>query len=95
MVAGIAGNADAIKALISKGARVNQRGANSSTALMYAAASGHEEAVKVLLEENADASIKSTKGKTAEQLAIRRHHPTIAALLKSAAIKHNPLQPQP
>ena len=60
MTAARAGNADAVKVLLSHGADVNAReNYKGQTALMWAAAEHHPEVVKVLLDHGADWKVRS------------------------------------
>jgi ankyrin repeat protein len=55
------GNADAVKALLARGADVNAREARGQTALMWAASQKHSAAVKALIEGGADVNARSSE----------------------------------
>lgn len=63
--AAISGKSNVVKLLLEKGANVNAKGGDGSTALHSAAFLGHVEAVKLLLANGADKTIKKDDGMTA------------------------------
>ena len=63
-VAAEAGHADAVAFLLSRKARVNERGSNGETPLHVAAANGHGRVVKVLLAGGADPNSRNDFGVT-------------------------------
>lgn len=68
MMAALRGNLDAMKALIGRGARVQQEG---WTPLHYAASSPSAEAVRLLLEHGAEVDARAPNGNTPLMLAAR------------------------
>ena len=64
MIAAQKGSVDAVKELLSQGAKVNAQNNNGCTALHWAARNGHTEVVLALLEAGADASLKDKNGET-------------------------------
>ncbi len=84
MGAAFSGNGGAVKLLLDRGAKLNQKDVYRGTALMYAAERGHMEIVKLLLERGADPRLRDKFGHTASDSAAQAKHPEIAELLKSA-----------
>ncbi|MBK4735709.1 ankyrin repeat domain-containing protein [Noviherbaspirillum pedocola] len=83
MIAAWRGNLDAVRALIEKGAEVNQTG---WTALHYAAANGHNDIVSLLLEHFAYIDAESPNGTTPIMMASRGGHiMTVKLLLDEGA----------
>ncbi len=72
MFASSLGHSDAVKALISRGATVNLRGASEATALLRAAENGHTDVVKILLDATAYVNAQDVNGDTALSLAARK-----------------------
>jgi ankyrin repeat protein len=73
--------------LITKGADVNAKTDDGSTALILAAQNGNMEMVKLLLQKAADVNIKTNEGKTAYELAKSKGHTAIVRLLEKAGAK--------
>ena len=65
MYAALAGNTEAIKLLLSKGADINARNKLNRTALMFASLNGEPGAVKLLLEKGAEVNVANELGYTA------------------------------
>ena len=63
------GNFPEVKSLLGKGADVNARGDDSSTALMVASAHGHRDVVGLLLKKGADVNARTNNGATALMVA--------------------------
>jgi hypothetical protein len=82
------GNLNEINALLAKGADVNAKTNDGSTALMNASQEGHKDIIDALLSKGADANAKMENGFTALILASRRGHKDIvdALLAKGADI---------
>ena len=79
---------DTAKALLGKGADVNVKARDGSTALMLAASSGDREIVRELLSKGADVSARFTEtGKTALMLAKEKGYTDIVQLLEAAGAK--------
>jgi len=76
-----------VELLISKGAVVNHRASDGSTALMYAARNGDTEAVKALLRNGATVNIADSEGETALMKAAASSctEETVRALLSAGA----------
>jgi ankyrin repeat protein len=79
------GNAAIIKLLLSKGAALEARSPNGSTALMMAARYGNEEAVDTLLAAGADRTAKNDLGMDASAFAASGGRDKLAARLKAGA----------
>ena len=80
-------NADVVKLLIAKGARVNAKAAGGYTALMSAALNGRKDIVKLLLDSGADPTPKDTSIRTAIKYAQEKNHKDIVDLLRHAGAK--------
>jgi ankyrin repeat protein len=76
-----AGNVEAIKRLLEKGADINQRDASGDTSLILAARFGKLGVVKILLEKGADINATNRRGDTALNWAIGNEHKDIVKLL--------------
>ena len=75
MTAALSGKADAVRLLLTRGAKVDTKEPyKGQTALMWAAAEGNTAAVDVLLEAGADLKLKSNGGFTPLLFAVRNAH---------------------
>lgn len=83
----INGNADAVRALLNKGADVNAKDGNAETVLMKAAYYGYADVVRVLIEKGASVEAKNNSGETALQLAGKRNQSAVVQLLQQALSK--------
>jgi ankyrin repeat protein len=82
------GAADAIRAIIERGADVNARESRrGQTALMWAAAGKHPAAVKALVERGADVNAASAGGFTPLMFSAREGDPDSARLLLAAGAR--------
>ena len=81
------GNFGGVKALLSKGARVNARDASLRNPLHYASQKGDLRVVYLLLEHGAHVKVQDKNNETPYCLADKRHHKQVVTLLKN----HNPL----
>jgi len=82
LTAGRRGDAQAVNALLAKGADVNAKTRYGATALSYAADKGHLEVVKLLLDHGANVNAKDTfYGETPLGWAAYRGHTQIVKLL--------------
>src|SRR5207245_1629379 len=88
------GNAEIIRALLSRGARIEAAEGPGQSALLVAAANGHIEAVRVLLDGGADVNARDPKGVSALLLAAGNGHTEIARLLLEHRADPNTLAPQ-
>ncbi len=70
--------------LLKRGAEVNARTENGSTALLFAARFGHQEVVEVLLHNQADPNLANDRGATAIDWALKTENTDIADLLRKA-----------
>jgi uncharacterized protein len=73
---------DIVRALLERGAQVNQ-GTKYKTALMHAASEGHTEILKLLLAKGAEVNVQTDEG-TALMMAVTGKHADIVKLLISA-----------
>ena len=87
MTAALSGKADAVRLLLTRGAKVDAKEQyKGQTALMWAASEGNTAAADVLLEAGADLKLKSTGGFTPLLFAVRNAHiDTAVTLLKHGA----------
>ncbi len=87
MTAALAGRVDAVKVLLSHGAKLNvAEPVRGQTALMWAASEGNAAAVETLIEFGADVKTKSKTGFTPLLFAVRNgHKETVQALLAHGA----------
>lgn len=74
-----------LRLLLERGAALDARAPNGSTALMVAAQYGSEEAVTMLLEKGADARLRDTRGRSAADLARHAGREGLASRLDQAA----------
>jgi ankyrin repeat protein/outer membrane protein assembly factor BamB len=81
------GDADAVKALLARGADVNAKNSYGATALSFAADKGHLEVVKVLLQNKADVNAKDTfyKASPLDWAVMRSNVEIIKALVEAGA----------
>ena len=68
------GHIEVVQTLINKGADVNAKDKNSSTALMAVSRNGHREIVQLLLDKGAGVNAKRTDGVTALMVASQNGH---------------------
>ncbi|WP_291992077.1 ankyrin repeat domain-containing protein [Candidatus Accumulibacter sp. ACC003] len=78
------GHKTTVEYLLSKGANVNAKTENGSTALLFAARFGHQEIVTLLLKNQADPNIANESGATAVDWALKTQNTDIAELLGKA-----------
>lgn len=78
------GHAEIVEYLIKKGADINTKTENGSTALYLAARNGHVAVVKLLLGHEADPKIANQNDETAVDAAIKGNHTEILDLLRAA-----------
>ena len=78
------GHAAVVDYLLKKGAEVNARTANGSTALLFAARFGHLEVVELLLQNNADPNLANARGATAIDWELKTANTDIADPLRQA-----------
>jgi hypothetical protein len=78
------GHADALKALIARGAPVDAPAPNGASPLMLAARGSNVEAVRVLLRARADARIRGRDGETALDWALKANNTDAAVLIRAA-----------
>jgi uncharacterized protein len=74
-----------LRLLLDRGAAVDQRAANGSTALMMAANYGSEASVKLLLARGADTKLRNGSGRSAADFARLAGRDALAAQLEAAA----------
>jgi len=87
--AAVKGDSAGVKALLAKGAEVNEKNADGVTALMLASGRGHGEIVELLLAQGAAANAKSNAGHTALIFACNQGHPGIVKVLLNAGAEVN------
>ena len=86
MLAARSGNAEAVKALLARGANPEARERLGQTALMWAAAEGHTAVVRALIEAGADMNATLDSGFKAFFFAVREGHlDTVRAFLAAGA----------
>ena len=86
MRAALIGDAAAVRALLDRGARADERDAMARTPLMEAAFAGHSDTVAVLLEHGADPNATDNAGWTAlMEAASKGHTETVKTLLFNGA----------
>jgi len=81
--AALYGKRESAALLIERGADLNARLADGTTALATAAHFGHQNVVALLLEKGADTSFRNTRGLTAAELANELGYTGIANLINS------------
>ena len=86
MTAARAGNLEAVKALLARGADPNARERRDQTALMWAAAEGHAAVVRTLIEGGAAAGAKLKSGFTPLFFAVREGHIDVTRALLAAGV---------
>ena len=86
-VAANIGRVNEARALLARGARVNERDGEGATALLLAAERGHIAAVELLLAAGADVNLPHRSGRTPLMAAL--NHPTIVTRLLSAGADVN------
>jgi ankyrin repeat protein len=89
MTAARAGNLDAVKALLARGADPNGRERNDQTAIMWAAAEGHAPIVQALIDAGADVRAKVRSGFTPLFFAAREGNIEVARTLLAAGVNVN------
>jgi hypothetical protein len=85
MLAAWKGHLGVVRTLLGRGAQVNAKAKDGSTALMAAAQGGHGTIVQVLLDKGADVNAKMQDGATAQALASGDGHEAILKTLRAAA----------
>ncbi len=89
MRACLIGHLAAVKALLDRGAKVNQNDSNGWTPLMEAAFGGHADTIRALLEEGADVNAKDRTGWTPlMEAASKGHLEAVIVLLAYGADAH-------
>ena len=78
------GHLEIVDYLLKRGAEINAKTQNGSTALFFAARFGHIEVVKLLLRNKADATVANENGETAVDWALKSDNTDIEALLREA-----------
>ena len=73
-----------IRALIKRGAEVNAKTGNGSTALFFASRFGHIDVVRLLLKNQADPTVENENGETAVDWALKSANTDIEAILREA-----------
>ncbi|MGM0369602.1 MAG: ankyrin repeat domain-containing protein [Bacillota bacterium] len=82
MVATLRENVEAVKILLSEGAKVDTKSKEGATSLMLAAGKGNSELVELLLENGADINATCDRGWTALDLAKYFNHDQVIKILK-------------
>ena len=89
MTAARTGNAEAVEALLARGADPNATERNAQTALMWASAEGHEQVVKALIAGGADLKATLDSGFNPFFFAVREGHADVARALLAAGYDVN------
>jgi ankyrin repeat protein len=94
MTAARTGRAGPLRALLARGAAVNEKNDHGQTAIMWAAAEGHAEAVEILIQAGADFRAKLDSGFTPFLFAVREgHKEVVQAFLRAGVNIDEPIQP--
>ena len=83
--AALAGHGEIVQLLLERGADVNARTPNDSTALMMTAREGHEDLARILLAAGADPKPVNDWGDNALTWAMRYKHPRLAKIVAAPA----------
>ena len=78
------GHLEIVDYLLRRGAEVNGKTGNGSTALFFAARFGHMEVVQLLLKNQADPTVENENGETAVDWALKSANTDIEAILREA-----------
>lgn len=78
------GNAEVVRAMLARGAKVDARDDQDDTALTWAAVEGKAEVVRALLEAGADPDLRQYEGATALMLAADRGYLEVVQALVDA-----------
>lgn len=81
------GHAEIAEYLLKRGAEIDAKTENGTTAIFFAARYGHGDVVKLLLAEGADVSTTNELGDTAVDWALKGRNTDIADLLRAAGGK--------
>ncbi len=79
--------ADAVRFLVANGATVNLANITGFTPLHHAAENGSLEAAEALLKAGADPTWPNSAGETPAEVARKRMHPEVAAVIEAATAK--------
>ena len=94
MTAALTGRPDAVRLLLTRGARVDEREPyRGQTALMWASSEGNAAAAEILVEAGADVRAKSTGGFTPFLFAVRNAHIETARTLLAHGANVNDVAP--
>ena len=89
MLAAQGGHAEAIEALVTKGAEVNAANERGTTPLMMAAAGGHLKAIEALVTKGAEVNAAAKYGRTALSIARANRHEEAVATLEAARARES------
>lgn len=79
----IAGDVEAVRELLDRGADINSKDIHGNTPLMHACRNCHLELVELLLDRGCDTAVKDKYSKRAIDIAEDWGYPTLVELLKS------------
>jgi serine/threonine-protein phosphatase 6 regulatory ankyrin repeat subunit B len=88
-VAAVGNNVEAVNALLSAGAPLNDKDSSGSTPLMTASCEGHLAVASALIAAGADVNQVNNSGRTALALAVSHNHPDIVSALIAAGVDVN------